>query len=344
VTGVQRVARGLVRQLLAEAEPEEVSVVGGPPGFGRPVGAIRRTRVGRLLGEQTLLPAKARHARVVMNLGNLAPLASRKNLVLTYDLHALRHPAHYRPAWGPVYWRLSAQAYRRARFRITLSRTIANDLEATLGGHVDAVIPPGIDRPFRPAAVERVEEVRQRLGLPGPYLTVVGWAQPGKRAALAIEAHRLLTPDVPHHLVLVGAGRADFPPVALGELPSTVVMPGRLADEDLAALHTGSAGLLFCTEYEGFGLPPVEAMACGSAVAASRIPVLEEVLGGLPDVCFVEAADARTWADAAGTLLTAALAEGHRAAHPTRVARSTAVLDRYPWEGKGRALLDLVLA
>jgi glycosyltransferase involved in cell wall biosynthesis len=336
VTGVQRVARGLVRQLLEEAEPGEVAVAGAPPEFG---GSSRLLggRAVRLGWEQAALAVRGRWATSILNLGNLAPLASTRNLVLTYDLHAHRHPGHYRAAWGRSYWMLSAASYRRARFRVTLSRTIADDLEATLGHHVDAVLPPGIDSPFRPVPASRVEAVRDRFRLGDmPYLVVVGWAQPGKRAELALRAHRILRPDVPHALVLAGGGRPDFADVGLTALPPSVVVTGRLVDEDLAAVYAGSHGLLFCTEYEGFGLPPVEALACGSPVASSRLPITEEVLGGLPGVTFVGGSEADRWASAAEALLK-------DTADPERSrARSAAALARYPWEGKGTRLLQLV--
>jgi len=338
VTGVQRVARGLTRQLLAEAEPGSVEVLGGPGDLGGPARARGRTRVGRTLWEQTALPLSAGTARAIVNLGNLAPLASAKNLVLTYDLHALRLRQHYRRGLGSLYWALAERAYRGARHRVTLTRTIAEDLEASLGGHVDAVVPPGVDDAFHPATEARVEGVSRRLGIHRPYLVVVGWSQPAKRAPLAVAAHRRLAPDVPHQLVLAGATRADFPEVELGPKPPTLITTGRLSDDDLAALYTGSAGLLFCTEYEGFGLPPVEALACGTRVAVSRIPVLEEVVGGLPGVRFVGEPDEEAWAEAADQLLRV----GSGADDPSASSRSDAARSRFPWSGKGRALLQVL--
>ncbi|GEM_PF-3883601 len=322
-----------------ESGAGEVLVAGGPAEFGAGSNAVTGNRYTRLAWEQTRLALLARAAWAVMNLGNLAPLAASNNLVLTYDLHALRLPGHYRAGWAGAYWKLSAAAYRRARFRVTLTRTVADDLEATLGQRVDAVIPPGVDDAFRPAPAARIQALRDRLGLVGPYLTVVGWAQPGKRVTLAVAAHRLLVRDLPHQLVAVGARRTDFSSVEFGTLPASVVLPGRVSDEDLATLYSGSSGLVFCTQYEGFGLPPVEALACGAPVAASRLPVLEEVLGGLPGVSFVDGEDDRSWAVAMESALRSDQPAG-RDDGPS--ARSAAVLARYPWEGKGRALLDIV--
>jgi glycosyltransferase involved in cell wall biosynthesis len=336
VTGVQRVSRGLARRLLAEAEPGQLRLFGAPPEFGGKQGWPPGGRAGRAAWEQVALPVEARGADVLLNLGNLAPIAFPRNLVITYDLHALRRPGDYRSWAGRSYWALAAAAYRRARFRGAISRTIADELERHFGPPVDVVVYPGVDAAFRPAPADRVEAIRRRLRLDGPYVTVVGWAQPAKRADLALEAHRRVVGDVPHQLVVVGGSRADFPDVELGAVPPTVVMTGRLSDDDVAVLHTGSAGLVFPSEYEGFGLPPIEALGSGSPVASARIPVLDEVLGGLPGVRFVERHDPADWAAELAGLLGAGDPDA------ARHERSRAVLERYPWEGKGRLLLDTV--
>lgn len=331
VTGVQRVARGLTARVLAEAPEGSVRVLGGPRAAGGSLDRFPGGRLARLVWEQTGLPLQARGSPV-LNLGNLAPLAGRHNLVLTYDLHTLHEPGHYRAGVATVYWRLTREAYRRARVRTTLTRTVADELEATLEGVVDAVVPPGVDEAFRPRTPAEVRAVRARLGVDGPYLVVVGWAQPSKRAELAAAAHRALAREVSHTLVVVGTTRPDYPAPDLRGAGSSVVRPGRLSDAELAALHTGSSGLLFPSTYEGFGLPPVEALACGSPVAASNLPVLEEVLGGLPGATLVDSTDVHAWIDAAAALL---------AATGSRDERSAAALARYPWEGKGRLLYDL---
>jgi glycosyltransferase involved in cell wall biosynthesis len=335
VTGVQRVARGLTARIVAEAAPREVRVAGGPEGFGGTRDRFPGGRAARLAWEQTVLPILARGSHVV-NLGNLAPLASRSTLVLTYDLHVLHAPEHYRRGVASAYWRLAEAAYRRAAVRITLSRTVAEDLEATLGGRVDEVVPPGIDDDFRPVGGARRDAIRRRFDLRGRYLVVVGWAQPSKRADLAIEAHRAAAARVAHDLVMVGGASGNYPGSRPDGLPATVRWVGRLSDADLAAVYSGSSGLLFPSEYEGFGLPPVEALACGAPVASSELPVLREVVGGLPGVRFVAGWDREAWTEAAERLL--ADDDGDDAS----AERSSAARARYPWEGKGRTILDLL--
>ncbi len=157
----------------------------------------------------------------------------------------------------------------------------------------------------RPA--QEVAAVRERYRLPEDYLLWVGGLQtpdPRKRIAALARTPRELP------LVLVGATK----PWA-HELPD-VTLTGRVPDDDLAAIYTGAHALVFPSDDEGFGLPTVEALACGTPVVASDIPVLREVLGDR--ATFVDGADlegllaaavaaerpapappAWTWADAA---------------------------------------------
>ena len=334
VTGVQRVARGLAERLLAEAAPNEVRIAGPPLGFGGTRERFPGGRAARLAWEQTVLPAIA-HGSHVVNLGNLAPLASHSTLVLTYDLHTLHAPRHYRMGVASAYWHLASAAYKRASVRCTLSRTVADELEATLGGKVDAVVPPGIDAVFVLPGADHHPPARLGIRTDRPYLVVVGWAQPSKRADLAIDAHRALRDRVPHDLVVVGGTKSDYPAARPGGTDASVRWVGRLSDADLAAVYAGSSGLLFPTEYEGFGLPPVEALASGASVAASDLPVLREVLGGLPGVRFVGERTADAWLAAADELVT-----GGDGSSPEE--RSHAARARYPWDGKGRTLLELL--
>jgi len=135
-----------------------------------------------------------------------------------------------------------------------------------------------------PALSERgpaeIAAVRGRYGLPQDYLLWVGGLQtpdPRKRIAALAKAPRELP------LVLVGATR----PWA-HELPD-VTLTGYVPDDDLAAIYSGARALVFPSDDEGFGLPTVEALACGTPVVASDLPVLREVLGDR--ATFVESGD-----------------------------------------------------
>jgi glycosyltransferase involved in cell wall biosynthesis len=123
---------------------------------------------------------------------------------------------------------------------------------------------------LRPVGPEAVGAARQEYGLPERYLLWVGGLEhpePRKRVAALADAPRRLP------LVLVGRHRRW----AL-ELPN-VHLTGHVPDEHLAAIYTGAHALVFPSEEEGFGLPPVEALACGTPVVATDVPALREVLG-----------------------------------------------------------------
>ena len=127
---------------------------------------------------------------------------------------------------------------------------------------------------------DEIAAARERYELPEEYLLWVGGLQtpdPRKRIAALARAPRELP------LVLVGATR----PWA-HELPD-VTLTGHVSDEDLAAIYSGARALVFPSDDEGFGLPTVEALACGTPVVASDLPVLREVLGDR--ATFVEPGD-----------------------------------------------------
>ena len=144
-----------------------------------------------------------------------------------------------------------------------------------------------------------IAAARERYGLPDEYLLWVGGLQtpdPRKRIAALARTPRALP------LVLVGATK----PWA-HELPD-VTLTGHVSDDELAAIYTGARALVFPSDDEGFGLPTVEALACGTPVVASDIPVLREVLG--ERATYVDAGDLE------GLLAAAAAAERPAPAPP----------------------------
>jgi glycosyltransferase involved in cell wall biosynthesis len=136
---------------------------------------------------------------------------------------------------------------------------------------------------MRPRPDEEVQAVRERYGLPERYLLWVGGLRtpdPRKRIAPLLRATRTLP------LVLVGpTGRWAR------ELPD-VTLTGDVSDDELAAIYSGAHALVFPSDDEGFGLPPVEALACGTPVAACDVPALREVLDGRVELTPVDDLDA----------------------------------------------------
>jgi glycosyltransferase involved in cell wall biosynthesis len=188
-----------------------------------------------------------------------------------HDLVPLKRPDEY--LRSGLRFKLRYLAVRRAARVIVPTRAVADDAISALEIPADriVVIPEAAARAFWRRPPEEVEAVRDRYALPESYLLWVGGLRtpdPRKRVAALVRAPRTLP------LVLVGpAGRWAR------SLPG-VELTGAVDDDELAAIYTGAHALVFPSDDEGFGLPPVEALACGTPVAACDVPALREVLGG----------------------------------------------------------------
>lgn len=223
-----------------------------------------------------------------------------------------------------VRFKLRYLAVQRADRVIVPTQVVANDAQQHLD--IDSeritVIPEAADASMYPRGAEEIAAVRARYALPAEYLLWVGGMlhpERRKRVADLAQAPRRMP------LVLVGPAR----PWA-HELPD-VTLTGQVSDDELAALYSGAHALVFPSDDEGFGLPSVEALACGTPVVACEAPALREVLGDR--ATFVEVGDmeglleagaralrpappppAWSWADAARAtwrVYAAAIAQSH---------------------------------
>ena len=184
-------------------------------------------------------------------------------------------------------------ALARATRLIVPTHAVAVDAEEIL--RVDAeridVIAEAPATAFTPRSAQEVGSVRERYGVPEAYLLWVGdlrHPDPHRRVTALVDAPRELP------LVLVGAAGQWA-----RELPG-VIVTGDVDDDELAALYTGAHALLLPSGDEGFGLPAVEALACGTPVVAAEGPSLREVLDGR--ATFVEVGDVAGLTAAAQTV------------------------------------------
>jgi glycosyltransferase involved in cell wall biosynthesis len=204
-------------------------------------------------------------------------------VVTLHDLSALKRASeHLRTG---VRLRLRQLAVQRAVRVIVPTEAVANDAVLRLGLEREriSVIAEAPDATMYARSDEEIAHVRERFSLPDRYLLWVGSLRhpdPRKHVAKLVAAPRELP------LVLVGPTR----PWA-HELPG-VILTGEVSDEQLAAIYTGAHALVLASEDEGFGLPAVEALACGTPVAACEVPALREVLG--ERAAFVEPGDVCT--------------------------------------------------
>jgi len=190
-------------------------------------------------------------------------------VVTLHDLAALkRRSEHLRMG---LRLRMRHLAVQRAARVIVPTEAVAGDAVAHLRIERErvVVIPEAADAVMYPRPAHEVAAARERFSLPDQYLLWVGGLQhpdPGKHVRKLAATPRELP------LVLVGPTR----PWA-HELPD-VTLTGEVSDEHLAAIYSGAHALVLPSEEEGFGLPAVEALACGTPVVACEIPTLREVL------------------------------------------------------------------
>jgi glycosyltransferase involved in cell wall biosynthesis len=246
--------------------------------------------------------------------------SSCPNVVTVHDLSQLKRRSERLRAG--LRQRLRQLAVQRAMRVVVPTRAVADDAVEQLGVERRrvAVIPHAADPVMRPRDEQEVASVRERFKLPERYLVWVGGLRhpdPTKQVReLAATPRRL-------PLVMVGATC----PWA-HELPE-VTLTGTVSDEHLAAIYSGAHALVLSSESEGFGLPAVEALACGTPVSACRARALVEVLG--ERATFVERGDMRS-------LIAAAEASTRPAPAPPAWSWQDAA--RATWDVYAGALLD----
>jgi len=234
--------------------------------------------VGRLHGhawEQLELPVAARDGWLV-NLCNSGPLATRRQLVVIHDVATFRVGEAYSRAFRAWYGRMVPWLYRRAGRVATVSRFSRSEMAELFGPRDDVIVlPEGVDHvrgaTADPSILDR-HGLRQR-----PYVLAVSSQSPHKNFSAVVAAVQSIG-DAPFDVVVAGG---QNPKVFGGgaPLPDFVRYVGYVSDAELVALYRNAACFVFPSRYEGYGLPPVEAMACGCPVLAARAASMPEVLG-----------------------------------------------------------------
>lgn len=243
----------------------------------------------RILREQITLPrlARAANADLVHLTGFAAPLRSRVPVILTVmDLIGVLFSQNFPPA-SRFYWsRYLPFTLRAPRAIVTLSENTKRDVIrlAKIPAEKITVIPPGIDARFRPIEDKaHLEITRVRLQLPTRFFLFVSTLEPRKGIDTLVNAYAKIVGDVSEQLVIVGKRGWYFEPLFLQvqklHLEQRIHFLDYLADEDLPDVYNLATGFVFPSRYEGFGLTPLEAMACGTPVICSNAASLPEVVG-----------------------------------------------------------------
>ncbi|WP_209309078.1 glycosyltransferase family 1 protein [Blastococcus sp. CT_GayMR16] len=216
----------------------------------------------------------------------LPPTGRAAGVVTVHDLSFLRTPQTVTRA-SLAYRTLVPRSIGRAGAVVVPSAAVAAEVAEEYPGAADRVVvtPLGVD-PVWFTAGPPDEARRRRLGLPGDYLVFSGSLEPRKNLPLLLAAQRRLCGQDPDWPPLVLMGPPGWGPAldVAGLPPGAVRLTGYLADDDLRSVVAGARALVYPSLYEGFGLPPLEAFACGVPVVASDLPVTREVVGDDPEL------------------------------------------------------------
>ena len=349
-SGVETCIDGLAGALSRSGRHEYVlHVPAGYPGGAaasprfalRPHGIAARFRLLRIAWQQTQFAraAEAEGAGLIHSPGYVAPLNARLPVVLTvYDALALSHPEwcgaanrlHYR-------WALPRSLRKAARI-IVPSEATRREVMACVP--VDprriCVVPPGLRAGLAPIKDPvRREEARTRLGLPPRYILFVGNLEPKKNLSFLLSSFAVLKAGAGRQCKLIIVGKPGWGYQSLFRdidrlgLRGEVRVAGYVAPEWMAALYSGADLFAFPSLYEGFGLPPLEAMACGTPAVVSDAGALPEVVGDAAVV--VRNPDPESFAAAMGQVITDA------ALRARCVERGLLRATRFSWEGAREA-------
>jgi glycosyltransferase involved in cell wall biosynthesis len=285
---------------------------------------LRRPRLGR--------SRRLRYADVVHAPSVAVPPKSDAPLVVTaHDAAPLIYPETYPRRGRRFHTQGLAAAAKHADLVITVSQSAAEELAmyTAIPPERMRVVPNGVDLEI--AGDAQVEATRRELGLDdAPYVFWIGSLEPRKNVGLLVDAfvRWALHTDLPHRLVLAGpAGWLEdeasvlAPARRLGDRVRTL---GRVGDPALGALYRGADVFAFPSRHEGFGIPVLEAMAQGTPVVCSDIPVFREVGGDAAR--FVPVDDVAALADTIGALL------GDTAERDALVARGLEHVQAFSWE------------
>jgi glycosyltransferase involved in cell wall biosynthesis len=262
IGGVERLAREMALRLPA-LRPERYRVIRPP--------AVLAHRAGHAW-EQFVLPLQTAGCALLYSPANLAPALGRANVVVIHDVAALRRPDAYSRLYVEYQRRLLPALARRARLVITVSEFSRRELIDVLGAAPERikVIPGGVDERFSARADPAA--ALKHYGLERPYVLAVGTVSERKNLSALEQAARALG-ERGLEVVVAGSDRGYLrgSQVALRRV-------GYVPERLLPGLYAGARALVMPSRYEGFGLPCLEAMACGTPVVAADRGALPETV------------------------------------------------------------------
>jgi glycosyltransferase involved in cell wall biosynthesis len=243
--------------------------------------------LGRILWEQLAWPIAARRHKLDLlhSTAFVTPyLNTIPSIVTVYDLSFVRYPELFPRMRQKYLASQTRRSCRSARRVVTISQSGRRDVHELFGVATERidVVNPGVDNIFHRRSLQQVADFRRQQNLPERCILHVGTLQPRKNIPLLIEAFAGLEIDDVVLILVGGKGwlyNEIFEHVRALGLERRVLFPGYVPDEDLPLWYNAAAALVFPSIYEGFGMPMVEAMACGTPVIAARTSAVPEATG-----------------------------------------------------------------
>lgn len=223
--------------------------------------------------EQIFMPAITR-GKLLFSPANIGPLYKADHVVTIHDLSPLDHPEWFSASFAKWYQMAIPEIARSCRAIITVSHFSKSRIVAITG--------------VNPRKVHVIHNGVSQLeasgggdvpAATGRYILSVGSIEPRKNLSRLIEAWSSIADTGGARLVIVGERGHVFRDAEVGDVPENLAFTGRLSDEELATFYRNATGFVYVSLYEGFGLPPLEAMLGGAPVLVSRVTSLPEVCG-----------------------------------------------------------------
>ncbi|UCD94199.1 MAG: glycosyltransferase family 4 protein [Candidatus Zixiibacteriota bacterium] len=336
-TGVQRYAAEIARRL-KELVPDTVFVSPHDTFHNELADELNAERIGRFTGhlwEQFSLPRFLRRQRVrplLANLANTAPLYYRPKIVTIHDVAFMENPEWFSRRFARFYRYVIPRIAKSADKVVTVSEFSKREIIRLL--HVphekiivinDAVC----DCFLQPDSSSRHNEY-------GDYILTVSSLNPRKNFKRMLQAFEELNRhDI--KLVIVGSENSHLASgeiITLLQSRDRVIFTGFIPNKELAALYSGAKVFLYLSLYEGFGIPPLEAMACGCPCLVSNTSSLSEVCGDAALYC-----DPYDVTDIAAKMKSLLDDEDLRS---QLIARGSARVQEFSWDKSAQALLDVI--
>ena len=276
LTGVQRYGREILKGFDRGGYPYEII---------KPQKLFSSSRIGRNLWQQMILPTRIKRRDVLWSPANSGPVFAEHHVITLHDIAIFPHPEWFSASYANWKRMVIPQIARRAKGILTVSAFS----KSIICDHLDLdpqkvrVVYNGVDTGrFKPASESAIQQVCNKYNLTTPYLLTLGSLNPRKNFRGTIEAwERCKKQEGLEHFVLAIAGgsHANFSSLDLDLSGGSVKLLGYVDDEELPALYSGATGFILPSLFEGFGLPVIEAMACGTPVITSNTTALDEISG-----------------------------------------------------------------